>query len=172
MTSPRRTLEEIDIRAIFPSLFVALDHLREDAHGAGTLLGVLNNIAYCLILTLVQGDVAGVLNTFATFRQHAVQYMQDPGSLLRNGSYASTARFIDIRQLNDLVIQMTSLYPSAVFDTEQDEVDRIDDVFISVLFNGAVGYLYEGDVDHVDTIDLIRGWNDGELCVSTFLKMY
>jgi hypothetical protein len=39
-----------------------------------------------------------------------------------------------------------------------------------VLFNGAIRYLYNENVDHVDKINVIRGLNDGKLSISIFLQ--
>ncbi|KAF1921475.1 hypothetical protein BDU57DRAFT_563429 [Ampelomyces quisqualis] len=154
MISPRSCLEDIDVQRTFPSLFISLNHSREDAYGAGKLLRIMNNIAYCLILTLFQGDATGVLNSFAILQQRTVQYMQDPGSVLSHKIYESSARCIEIHLFNDLVIRLEGLYSSSLFETEQDEI------FISILFNSAIQYYYDGDVDHVDTTNLIRRWHD------------
>lgn len=48
-----------DLQAHFPSLFVALDYLKEDPYEAGWLLGNISDVALIFATRLVLGDVSG-----------------------------------------------------------------------------------------------------------------
>lgn len=164
--------EAINLEISFPSLFLALDQLKEDPYEAGRLLGLVSNVAYVLITPHVL--CADVDSHLACVRGHATQY------LTMSTAFYEVWPFIDLDELANFVRIIYDFYvltsppirsPSSSADTmsteQQEMVDDIERRFCDTVYNTAAENLYNGDHHCIEMLVLQWGCNDGKSLLSS-----
>jgi hypothetical protein len=166
-------LDTITLRVTFPSLFLALDYLKEGRYKAALLLGLVSHIAYVLILPRVL--CVDIDTHLAHIRGHAAAYLMNSTACRENEAWlvvdidetASVVRVIhDFYVLIASPIQSPSSSAVSMSTEQWGMVGNIERMYVDIVYKVMAENFHSSDYQCTEMLVLQWGWDDGKLLLS------
>jgi hypothetical protein len=161
------TMHPVDLQAHFPSLFVALDYLKEDPYEAGWLLGNISDVALVFITRLVLGisnddDAVHRAYICSQYLQASSTSQENPGQPpVEVEELISVVRLMCATHSLTDTLRRPSFVPVNVSLGQQELVGMLDNTFDALLYAAVLEYLFRGSEQSAKVQVVNWGWDDG-----------